>query len=423
MANINNIPVWANTPQMTPLRQNQLAQQALNGGQVRETGGPIDRGIDPRTSASHRLQDGWRGLTEGDSYHALFGNQGHADPNDDNLRAILSQLPDGVLPDLKAKAQSGKLASGDIKELQSFLTEHNLDVGKAGRDGKYGADTHKALEKFLHGEGQETKRATGAAATGAAAGAAGVATTKAAGIRADHQEVERTERDHEVAQAGPGQQTTPGQGASPVTIGPGTKVLEIGDSHTVGTFGQELDKKLRSTGAQVATYGSAGASASNYIKGTPTTYGYSEHHADGTTSTTPYGQSHATPKLEELIEKEHPNVLVINLGANFRGAGKDGIDQQVASLGEIAKKHNIPIVWVGPPKTKQDTADGGGSIQRFDQTMHDAVAPYGTYVASSQFTPQYVGQDPAGIHYTGPQGAEVSRRWADGVFGAITGQP
>ncbi len=210
-----------------------------------------------------------------------------------------------------------------------------------------------------------------------------------------------------------------GGGASPVQFGPGTKVLEIGDSHTVGTFGDELDKKLRSTGSQVATYASAGASPDWFVKGTPTKYGYSERHADGSKSTTPYGQSHATPKLDQLIGKEKPNVIVVNLGANFRGAGASGIKQQVASIGEVAKKHGIPVVWVGPPKSSKDNGNPG-SLNQFDQQMAAAVAPYGTYISSAPFVPKYSGSD--GLHFNGAEGTQIARNWADGVFSKITGR-
>ena len=198
-------------------------------------------------------------------------------------------------------------------------------------------------------------------------------------------------------------------------IGSGTKVLEIGDSHSVGTFGHELDSKLRGTGAQVATYASAGATGSTFAQGKSTKYGYWEKHADGSERTVNYGQSAQTPRLEDLIAKEKPNVIVVNLGANFRGGDPKS---QVDEIGQIAKRHNIPVIWVGPPKTRDDTQNGA-SIQAFDQKMAQAVAPYGSYVASSPFTPQYSGSD--GIHYGGAAGTQAAKNWADGVFGAIMG--
>ncbi len=207
-----------------------------------------------------------------------------------------------------------------------------------------------------------------------------------------------------------------GNAASPVAIGPGTKVLEIGDSHSVGTFGQDLDAKLRGTGAQVSTYASAGATASSFVNGSSNKYGYWEKKADGSEKKVGYGKSQAAPKLDSLIGQEKPDVIIVNLGANFRGSNPKS---EVDKIGQIAKKHGIPIVWVGPPKTKKDNANPS-SIQQFDQKMAEAVAPYGKYVASSGLTPKYSGGD--GLHYSGAEGTQIAHQWADGVFKAVTGR-
>jgi hypothetical protein len=206
------------------------------------------------------------------------------------------------------------------------------------------------------------------------------------------------------------------QAASPVNIGAGTRVLEIGDSHTVGTFGQELDAKLRGTGAQVSTYASAGANPSDFVNGTGHKYGYWEKHADGSEKKAGYGTNAAPPKLESLIASEKPHVIVVNLGANFRSGNPKA---EVDKIGAIAKKHNIPLVWVGPPKTAQDNSNPA-SIQAFDQKMAEAMAPYGKYIPSSNLTPKYSGGD--GIHYSGSEGNNTAKQWANGVFNAITGR-
>lgn len=205
-------------------------------------------------------------------------------------------------------------------------------------------------------------------------------------------------------------------GASPVNIGPGTRVLEIGDSHTVGTFGQELDAKLRGTGAQVSTYASAGANPGDFVNGTGHKYGYWEKRADGSEKKVGYGTNAAPPNLDSLIAREKPHVIVVNLGANFRGGNPKA---EVDKIGQVAKKHNIPLVWVGPPKTAKDNANPA-SIQAFDQQMAAAVAPYGKYIPSSGLTPRYSGGD--GIHYGGAEGNATARQWASGVFNAITGR-
>ena len=204
--------------------------------------------------------------------------------------------------------------------------------------------------------------------------------------------------------AAPAQTGNPSSGGH---IGAGNRVLVIGDSHTAGLYGDELDRQLRARGAQVHTVGSSGASASNFINGRGTKVGYADHRVDGKTERV---ASHATPKLEDLINQDKPDVIVVNLGANFRGATPAQLESQVKSLGEVAKRHNIPIKWVGPPKPAKGDA---GAVQRFDQQMAAAVAPYGEYISSVPYTPEYAGAD--GLHYSGTRGKQLAQQWAQGI--------
>ena len=205
------------------------------------------------------------------------------------------------------------------------------------------------------------------------------------------------------AQTQTGNQQSPPAGR----IGQGSRVLVIGDSHTAGAYGNELDRQLRARGAQVHTIGSSGASASNFINGRGTTVGYAEHGTDGRVQRT---ARHATPKLEDLIQQDRPDTIVVNLGANFRGASPAQLQSQVRSLGEVAQRHNIPIKWVGPPKPRQADA---GALQRFDEQMAAAVAPFGEYISSVPYTPEYAGGD--GVHYGGTRGTQLAQQWAQGV--------
>ena len=202
------------------------------------------------------------------------------------------------------------------------------------------------------------------------------------------------------------QQSPPASGGQ---VKSGSKVLVIGDSHTAGAFGDELDRLLRAKGAQVHTVGSSGATADNFISGKGTTVGYADHKVNGQTQKT---ATHATPKLEELINEDKPDTILVNLGANFRGDGPSGIKKQVDEIGQIAKKHGIKITWVGPPTTRQDESNRS-SLQKFDEDMKAAVAPYGSYVSSAPFTPKYSGGD--GVHYSGA----AAKQWAAGVAGVV----
>ena len=80
---------------------------------------------------------------------------------------------------------------------------------------------------------------------------------------------------------------------------------------------------------------------------------------------------------------------------------------------EIAKRSGAQVVWVGPPRTKAD-ASNPASLNKFDEEMKAAIGPYGSYVSSAPFTPNYDGPD--GIH----DNSGTAKKWAQGVFGALT---
>lgn len=167
-------------------------------------------------------------------------------------------------------------------------------------------------------------------------------------------------------------------------IGPGTKVLEIGDSHTVGVFGQELEKLLEGRGADVERHAAVGTSAGHWVNG-----------------------GHGAKPLQDLIARSKPDVVIINLGANSRG----GVGGDVKRLAQIAKNSGAQVIWVGPPRTRQDMANPA-ALQQFDAQMRAQLQGLGTYVSSAPYT-SYDGPD--GIHYN----AGAARKWAQGVFGAL----
>ena len=179
-----------------------------------------------------------------------------------------------------------------------------------------------------------------------------------------------------------------GAGTNPnpqVQIGPGTKVLEIGDSHTVGAYGQELEKLLEGKGAKVDRYGAVGTSAGHWING-----------------------SHGAKNLQGLVDQKKPDVVIINLGANFRG----GVGNDVKRLAQIARSKGAQVIWVGPPTTRQDMKNPA-ALKKFDQAMRAQLQGLGTYVSSAPYTPTYDGPD--GIHYN----SGTAKKWAHGVYDAL----
>jgi hypothetical protein len=199
-------------------------------------------------------------------------------------------------------------------------------------------------------------------------------------------------------------------------IGPGTKVLMIGDSHTCGVFGKEMDKLLRSTGASVESYGSSGSSPSWWMNGTTTHSGFVARHADGRVEQPAWNSAHATPKLADLIREQRPDVLVVSLGGNMRGMSESQIKAQVKMLADVAKANGTKLIWAGPPDRRAD-GENPADLERFNRMLRDAVAPYGGFVQGSDHVPEYAGTD--GVHFGGTKGNRIAREWAGGVFNEI----
>ncbi|PIQ23043.1 hypothetical protein COW36_02045 [bacterium (Candidatus Blackallbacteria) CG17_big_fil_post_rev_8_21_14_2_50_48_46] len=205
-------------------------------------------------------------------------------------------------------------------------------------------------------------------------------------------------------------------------IGPGTKVLHIGDSHTVGIYGQEMDKLLRATGAQVSTYGSAGSSPSWWLKGTSTHSGFFSRDDQGKVDAPKdWRAPHPTPKLPDLLKKHQPTVIMISLGANLIGANAATIESQVKELAEIAKASGAQIIWVGPPDGRESKKPNSKQTNLYNH-LKAAASQYGAFIDSRPLT-EYPEKGGDGLHYWGTEGSKIAKSWTHEVFEQIQALP
>lgn len=206
-------------------------------------------------------------------------------------------------------------------------------------------------------------------------------------------------------------------------IGPNDRVLHIGDSHTAGIYGQTMDKLLRSTGAKVETVGSSSSRPSWYLDGTPTKWGFyskdEEGHVDAPAN---WKEPHPTPTLPNLINKMHPNVIMISLGANLLYAKGETIEKEVRNLADIAKASGARIIWVGPP----DGAEAKKPTSKQDflyEHLQKIAGQYGDFIDSRPLTEYPIDAHGKplgdGVHYTGTTGGKIAREWTQAVFNQI----
>lgn len=199
-----------------------------------------------------------------------------------------------------------------------------------------------------------------------------------------------------------------------------TRILFIGDSLSVGAFGEAVQRHLaRVYGPQnVASYASCGSSPENWLASEPGFYtkcGYRQSTPDRAPVFRDFLNGHApratlTPKLEILVRRHDPTVVVVQLGTNWMDRGMS--DAQISSITDrfvrAARSAGArQIVWIEPP----DSSAFRRRQDRIHRLIQAAARREHFDVIDSRelthYTPGRTGGD--GIHYN----TEASRAWAE----------
>lgn len=148
------------------------------------------------------------------------------------------------------------------------------------------------------------------------------------------------------------------------------KVLQIGDSHTVGPFGKKLYQELTDAGFQARSIGLAGSSGKHWSSDKESerklSYGFVDRGYNGKGSAPVMG-SKGVSKLSTYIQNDKPDIVIIELGDNFASYSKTYNDlnnksANAAAINEInlilnqleKAQFNKSCYWVGPLWTNKD---------------------------------------------------------------------
>lgn len=199
---------------------------------------------------------------------------------------------------------------------------------------------------------------------------------------------------------------------------PPPSVLMIGDSLSVGKFGEEVQAHL-ALKRRVAAYASCGSSPEHWLAGEPdffTKCGYRQRTSDSNIFSD-YVNGHAprpsrTPKLADLVKKHRPTVLVVQLGTNWmdRSLSDEQMNEYLNRFVEEARRGTVEkIVWIAPPDSARLRKVQG----RVHQILRRAATRKGFDIIDSRNVTHYVmgktGGD--GIHYN----SESSSAWARAI--------
>ena len=206
------------------------------------------------------------------------------------------------------------------------------------------------------------------------------------------------------------------------------KVLLIGDSLSVGGFGDGMQESLlRKYGEQnVAIFASCGSSPEDWLKGDfVTNCGYRQ--------TTPHSsllyEYHEgkrprpvkTPKLRNLLRIYRPEIVIVQQGTNWMDALAESSAPDKARHEDIIRDFvrelrrgnpSVQIFWVLPPSSTKYAAGVHANVEDW---INEASHQMGFFTINSRgITGPYkdgkTGGD--GVHYSDPAG----RSWARGAY-------
>ena len=201
-------------------------------------------------------------------------------------------------------------------------------------------------------------------------------------------------------------------------IAEGSRVLHIGDSHSMGIYGKTIDGLMRETGATVRTEAFGGANPQWFMNGQRAVCGSYSKDENGHEVSTGNNQIN-TPLLSDMLGSYKPSVLVVSLGANMVAFPEATQRSMVTNLLDQAKAAGCQIVWVGPPDSR---AQKDSDIARLHSVLESELPKYdGVLVDSRKYT-KYPASGGDGIHYWGDEGVATARKWANETLNDINGK-
>lgn len=198
------------------------------------------------------------------------------------------------------------------------------------------------------------------------------------------------------------------------------RVLYLGDSHSLGGFGANLDRLLREEGLDVSTYVAGAGSPYFWLeKAFPIAASL------GAWEKTAHKErreelSLAVPKVEGLLRSCRPQVVVVQAGTQLYaplGQGTaESLDQVRGVVEEFCRtisKSRAWIYWIAPPTAHPKRVEPALRSE-LEEILRESVTHYqGRVFASAAVTEWSVPYPDAsdGLHY----GAVEARQWAEAV--------
>ena len=203
----------------------------------------------------------------------------------------------------------------------------------------------------------------------------------------------------------------------------GAKVLYLGDSLSMGAFGRTFDETMRDKKLKVFTHVAGGASPYYWLRRyepISCSIGYWEKTPEKERRV---GYIRAVPKVEDLLEKYDPNIVVVQTGVNLyatlrsrRRSKEDNVklvEVLISDMCAAVKTKGATSYWITPPDSHKKRFPEDLQVE-LTGLMKRVVSDHGGKVFESRKVTEWSMPYPSksdGIHY----GPVESRAWASKV--------
>ena len=192
-------------------------------------------------------------------------------------------------------------------------------------------------------------------------------------------------------------------------------ILLLGDSHSMGHYGKELNQLLGSDGNfEVSSIAVCGSTPRWFFNEVKITCGESEKLKTVSEVPVPIKKNQRVRNIVDWLNYQKPSMVVVSLGTNFLNyQSSDSIQSEIKKMAETIKNYNAKCLWVGPPDLRIEHRE---KLKVINSLIQTTVKSHCDWFDSTKVTQYPDGEiDKNGLHYY-TKGQETAKKWAKAVY-------
>lgn len=190
------------------------------------------------------------------------------------------------------------------------------------------------------------------------------------------------------------------------------EALYIGDSHSFGCFGEEIDRTIRSKSSSLRSLATCGSGTWSWLKKdmNETSCGYRACSATGKCTKSLKGKG---PSLSDLLDTEKPKLTVVALGTNMMKSNFEYTMPEAKQMIAQIKKSGSACVWIGAPQAATFFNPITAQDKYFELLRNTVESEGCLFISSHDKTARENLNDTMGLHYSCKHGTAWGKKVGD----------